>query len=125
MKKWTKEQITEFSRADDMHVSPFYEDGKNYGTPTWIWSVVVDGDLYVRAYNGQQSRWYQSAMTQGAGQIKFAGQTFETIYTDASGDAILDQKINAAYSSKYQGSPYLSPMLAKGPVSATVKISPK
>ena len=116
MKKWTKEQITEFSRADDMHVSPFYEDGKTYGTQTWIWSVVVDGDLYVRAYNGQQSRWYQSAMTQGAGQIKFAGQTFETIYTDASGDAILDQKINAAYSSKYQGSPYLSPMLAKGPV---------
>jgi hypothetical protein len=22
------------------------------GTPTWIWSVVVDGQLYVRGYNG-------------------------------------------------------------------------
>ncbi len=33
----------------------------------WIWSVVVDGDLYVRAYKGQRSRWYRSAIEQGAG----------------------------------------------------------
>lgn len=39
-------------RSDDLHISPFREDGKTYGTPTWIWSVVVDGGLYVRAYNG-------------------------------------------------------------------------
>src|SRR5436190_8210797 len=27
-----------------------------YGTPTWIWFVVVDDGLYLRGYNGQQSR---------------------------------------------------------------------
>jgi hypothetical protein len=26
-----------------------------YGTPTWIWSVAVDGALYVRAYNGRMT----------------------------------------------------------------------
>lgn len=29
--------------------TPFREDGKTYGKPTWMWAVVVDGDLYVRA----------------------------------------------------------------------------
>lgn len=52
-KQWTIEQLNSFSQADDMHVSPFYADGKTYGTPTWIWSVVVDHNLYVRAYNGK------------------------------------------------------------------------
>lgn len=124
-KQWTTEQLNKFTNADDMHVSPFYADGKTYGTPTWIWSVVVDHNLYVRAYNGQNSRWYQSAMTQQAGKIKLAGEEFETKFIDAAGNSDLDLKINAAYQAKYQDSPYLPPMLQKGPVSATVKILPR
>jgi len=123
--QWTPEQLDEFTSADDLHVSPFYSDGKTYGTPTWIWSVVVDDAIYVRAYNGQNSRWYQSAMEQGAGKIKLAGEEFETKFIDAAGSNELDLKINAAYQKKYQGSPYLPPMLQAGPVSATVKILPR
>jgi hypothetical protein len=40
-----------------------------YGTPTSIWSVAVDGALYVRAYTGRKSRWYQAAARQKAGRI--------------------------------------------------------
>ncbi len=123
--QWTTEQLNKFTSADDLHVSPFYADGKTYGTPTWIWSVIVDDDLYVRAYNGQNSRWYQSAMVQGAGKISLAGEEFETKFIDASGSNELDLKINAAYQEKYQDSPYLPPMLQAGPVSATVKILPR
>ena len=47
--------------ADDLRISPFREDGVTPGTPTWIWTVAVDGGLYVRGYNGQDSRWYQAA----------------------------------------------------------------
>lgn len=57
-KQWSKKQIEQFNIADDMRISPFYNDGETLGTPTWIWSVVTDGNLYVRAYNGQNSRWY-------------------------------------------------------------------
>lgn len=124
-KQWTVEQLDAFVSADDMHISPFYADGKTYGTPTWVWSVVVDHDLYVRAYNGQNSRWYQSAMTQQAGKIRLAGKEFETVFINAAGDSLLDAKISAAYQAKYQGSPYLPPMLEKDPVSATVKILPR
>ena len=34
---------------------------------TWNWSVVVDGALYVRAYNGKASHWYEAALCQKAG----------------------------------------------------------
>jgi len=122
MAQWTTKQLNEFATADDMHVSPFYADGKTYGTPTWIWSVVVGNHLYVRAWNGQQSRWYQSAKQQQAGRIQLANQTFEVTYTPVTTDDQLTAAINQAYETKYAGSPYLPPMLAAGPISATVRL---
>ena len=77
MADWHKDELTKIAEADDLHVSPFREDGVTYGTPTWIWSVVVDDALYVRAYNGQKSRWYQAALRQKAGRITVAGITKE------------------------------------------------
>ena len=56
MTAWDQDELRAIARADDLHVAPFREDGKTYGTPTWIWSVTVDGELYVRAYNGRSSR---------------------------------------------------------------------
>jgi hypothetical protein len=62
MTTWTPGDLQRIAKTDDLHISPFRVDGVTYGTPTWIWSVVVDDRLYVRAYNGRASRWYQSAM---------------------------------------------------------------
>ena len=66
--EWSPNELRQILDSDDLHISPLREDGKTYGTPTWIWSVVVDGALYVRGYNGQQSRWYQAAVRQRAGR---------------------------------------------------------
>lgn len=125
MTNWTQEQLEAFSKADDMYISPFYSDGKTPGTPTWIWSVVTDGNLYVRAYNGKRSRWYQSAVEQQAGKIKLAGQEYDVIFEPIDSDAALTEKIDDAYKEKYGSSMYLSPMIGKGPVSATVRIFPQ
>jgi hypothetical protein len=66
MSTWSKDELNKIAQTDDLHISPFREDGKTYGTPTWIWSVVVDDAIYVRAYNGQNSRWYKAALRQKA-----------------------------------------------------------
>ena len=66
---WEKDKLQQIAEADDLHISPFREDGTTYGTPTWIWSVVVEDGLYVRGYNGTQSRWYQAAVRQKAGRV--------------------------------------------------------
>jgi hypothetical protein len=62
MSAWPQEELCRMAESDDLHVAPFREDGRTYGTPTWIWSVVVDGSLYVRAYNGTGSSWYRAAV---------------------------------------------------------------
>ncbi|WP_455580307.1 DUF2255 family protein [Corynebacterium rouxii] len=49
---WDKNILAAIDAADDLHIAPLHPDGVTHGTPTWIWSVVVDGRLYVRAWNG-------------------------------------------------------------------------
>lgn len=68
MSTWPKDELKRIGETDDLHIAPFRDDGKTYGTLTWIWSVVVDEDLYVRAYNGKNSRWYRAAVRQKAGR---------------------------------------------------------
>ncbi len=62
---WSSDELRRITEADDLHIAPFREDGVTYGTPTWTWSVVVDGALHVRAYNGRNSRWHVAALQQG------------------------------------------------------------
>jgi hypothetical protein len=122
MKAWAIEQLHTIIEADNLHVAPLRNDGKTTGTPTWIWCVEVDGDLYVRAYNGTRSSWYQSAIKQRTGQIVAAGNTTEVSFEAVSGP--INDRIDAAYTVKYRGSRYLSPMISEQARSATVKISP-
>ena len=123
MSMWTQEELRKIAEADDLHIAPFRADGKTYGTPTWIWSVVVDDALYVRAYNGQSSRWYWAAMRQKAGRIATAGMTKEVAFEPAG--AAIEGRVDDAYRAKYKGSPYLKPMIGANARSATVKVTPR
>jgi len=122
MAPWSKEELRKIVEADDLHISPLREDGKTYGTPTWIWNVAVDGDLYARAYNGTGSRWFKAAMQQKAGRIVAAGVTREVSFEPVAGS--MNDRIDAAYRAKYKGSPYLAPMIGAKARAATVKIIP-
>ena len=119
---WPEDELRRIAEADDLHISPFREDGVTLGTPTWIWSVVVDDGLYVRPYNGKNSRWYQAALRQKAGRVTAAGMTKEVSFEPVSGD--INVRIDDAYRSNYKGSPYLDPMIGARVRSATVKITP-
>ncbi len=120
---WSKDELRRIAEADDLHISPLRDDGKIYGTPTWIWSVVVGDALFLRAYNGQESRWYMAAVRQKAGRITAAGMTKEVTFEPVEGP--INDRIDDAYRAKYHGSPYLSPMIGPGPRSATVKLIPR
>jgi len=123
MSSWAKDELRKIAVADDLHISPFREDGKTYGTPTWIWSVVVDDALFVRAYNGQNSSWYKAAMQQEAGRITAAGVTREVTFEPI--DVKINDRIDDAYRTRYKGSPYLGPMIGARARSATVKVTPR
>jgi len=123
MTTWTTDELRKIAAADDLHISPFREDGLTYGTPTWIWSVAVDDALYVRAYNGQDSRWYQAAKRQKAGRIIAASMTKEVRLEPVDGP--INDRIDDAYRAKYKGSPYLIPMIGASARSATIMIIPR
>lgn len=100
MASWLNDELLKIANADDLHISPFREDGVTYGTPTWIWSVVVGEALYVRAYYGQNSRWYQAAVKQKAGRVTVAGMTKEVNFEPVVEESINDL-IDNAYRKKY------------------------
>ncbi|MFB6340867.1 DUF2255 family protein [Saccharicrinis sp. FJH62] len=117
----SKEEIAQIAEKDDFHIAPFRDDGKTYGTPTWIWSVSVDDKLYVRAYNGTRSKWYGSAMKQKAGKIEAAGLVKDVHFEAVSGVDI-NKQIDDAYRRKYSESPYLNSMISERAKAATVRV---
>jgi hypothetical protein len=123
MSTWSNDELGKIAEADDLHIAPFREDGVTYGTPTWIWSVAVDDALYVRAYNGQTSSWYQSAVRQKGGRITAAGMTKDVTFEPVDGP--INDRIDDAYRAKYRSSPYLNPMIGARARSATVKVMPR
>lgn len=120
--RWSPTELNQIIKADNLHIAPFREDGVTYGTPTWIWCVEVDGSLYVRAYNGQRSSWYQAAIREKAGKIVAAGMTKEVRFESVTG--AVNELIDNAYKAKYQGSRYLSHMVSDHSKNATIRIIP-
>lgn len=118
----TSGEIDQIALKDDFHIAPLRADGVTYGTPTWIWVVAVDDQLYVRAYNGIRSRWYQSAITQKMGKIEAAGLEKEVRFEPVSGN--INDKIDESYRNKYHSSPYLNAMISDRAREATVQILP-
>ena len=122
MSPWTPEQLENIASTDDFHISPYRADGHTPGTPTWIWSVVVDGNVFVRAYNGTASRWHRSAMTQPAGRIRAGGIEAEVSFIPVDGE--INDRIDDAYSVKYARSPYLPLMISNRARAATGRVDP-
>lgn len=118
---WHSETLQQINQADDLKIAPFRPDMKNTGTPTWIWEVVVDNRLFVRAYFGTNSRWYQAALKQKAGKIHAIDKVFDVQFEPIKDEA-LNQKIDEAYRAKYHSSPYVSHMIASASRAATMEI---
>ena len=119
----SKAELQKIAKADDLHIAPFRDAGKTYGTPTWIWSVAVGDALYVRGYNGTESRRYRAALRQKGGRIVAAGMTREVAFEPVNGS--INDSIDDAYRAKYAGSPYLKPMIGTRARAATVRIMPR
>ena len=123
MTTWSKDELRKIAEADDLHISPFRADGVTYGTPTWIWSVAVDGDLYVRGYDGQDLSLVSGGGAAEGGADHCRRLTKEVAFEPV--DGLVNDRIDGAYRAKYRGSPYLNPMISARTRAATVKVMPR
>ncbi|MEG3111096.1 DUF2255 family protein [Pantoea sp. T14] len=121
---WNHELLLKINTADDLKIAPYHPDMQTTGTPTWIWEVVVENRLFVRAYTGIRSKWYQAALSQKAGMIHAAGHVLHVKFTPID-EAGLNQKIDEAYRHKYAQSSFMTSMLVRHARNATVEILPQ
>ena len=127
MTNWPADDLTTIAATDDLHIAPLRTDGVTHGTPTWIWSVVVGDELFVRPYNGTASRWYRAARSQKAGRVTAAGRQFDVDFEalEDAGENFPDEAIDAVYRMKYANNPYLAHMISDRAQAATVRITPQ
>ncbi|MEU6292533.1 DUF2255 family protein [Streptomyces sp. NPDC046988] len=92
---WTPEDLTAF--AETYSLVLIAGDGERDGVE--IGMVPVDGGLYVRAYRGTRSRWYQSAREHGHGRIRVGGVSREVVLTTR--DLALPAGLDDAFRAKY------------------------
>jgi hypothetical protein len=123
MAEWSADQVAKIEENDDLFVAPYREDGTTYRTLTQTWALVVDGKVYVRAANGPKSRWYNAAISQGAGRVRVGGRFYDVVFEAAGteNEAAIDQ----AYEAKYPGSSAVPIMQGAGPKAAAVRVLPR
>ena len=77
----------------------------------------MDGALYARAYNGEQSRGHPAAITQKAGRITSAGLTKDVVFETGPDRRGLSLEVPPSL--------YLEAMIGERARSATVEILPR
>lgn len=65
---WQQSELEIIAATDEVTLAVEHRDG-SAGTPVIMWSVVVDGQVYVRAVRGEASPWYRRALITGRGEF--------------------------------------------------------
>ena len=125
MTSWTRNDLERIGAADELLLASFKKDG-THRKPVTIWIVRVGDDLYVRAYRGRETAWFRHIQQRHEGRIGAGGVTKDVTFVDGSSDEALNNKIDAAYQSKYQrySATYVDPMIAPQARATTLKLVP-
>jgi len=97
MTGWTPDELTVLADASSLRLTA----GDGPGREVELGMVLVHGELYVRAYRGPESRWFQAARETGRGRIRAGAIARDVLLVPAPGPA---DSIDAAYHAKYGNS---------------------
>ncbi|NBH06298.1 DUF2255 family protein [Amycolatopsis sp. SID8362] len=118
MAAWTPEDLTLFAESPSLVLTA----GAGGEPGVELGMAVVGGELYVRAYRGVRSRWYQAAREHGRGRIEVGGAAREVVLTTGGFDP--PAGLEAAFAGKY--GPVSDALVATPDArAATVRIDPE
>ena len=118
---WTADELAAISQTEEVHVSSPSGDGTLSGGRT-IWTVVVDGAVFIRSTDGPDKPWFRAAKNRGAGRLRVGEASFDVTFHPAAG---LDQSvIEAEYRRKYRHCPAYNINRAAGST-ATLQLLPQ
>lgn len=125
MTDWTRHDLEQIGTAEELQLATFKQDG-TLRKPVVIWVVRVGDDLYIRSWRGPAGAWFRHIQRRHEARIVAGGVTKDVTLVDASSDEALNNKIDAAYQSKYQrySATYVRPMIASQARATTLKLVP-
>jgi hypothetical protein len=115
MTGWTTDELTALADGSSLRLTA----GDGPGPEVELGMVLVQGELYVRAYRGPESRWFQSAQETGRGHVRAGAIARDVLLVPAHGPA---DAIDAAYRAKYGNSGTL--VASPQALAATLRIDP-
>ena len=120
-----KNDLEQIGAAEELQLATFKKDG-SLRKPVILWVVGVGGELYVRSYRGREGAWFRHVQLRPEGRIVADGVTKDVMFVDASSDEALNNKIDAAYQSKYRrySATYVGPMITRQARATTLKLVP-
>jgi hypothetical protein len=122
MSGWSRDQLDRIGGAGEMRITSRGDDGRLRRSRT-IWVVQEGDDLYVRSVNGPGSSWYRGTRDRLAGHVSAGGVEADVAFEDA--DGALDDRIDAAYRTKYgAGSTAVERITGPGARSTTMRLVP-
>ncbi|GHO47032.1 DUF2255 family protein [Ktedonospora formicarum] len=125
MTNWTRNDLERIGAAEELQLATVKQDG-TLRKPVTIWVVRAGDDLYVRAYRGRETAWFQQIQRRPEGRIEAGGVRKDVTLVDASSDEALGNEIDAAYQSKYHrySATYVRPMVAPQARATLLKLVP-
>jgi hypothetical protein len=124
MATWSKHELDRIGNADELQIAPMLRDG-TLPRPVTIWVVRVGDELYVRSYRGHGGAWYRSTQVRHEGRIWAGGVEKDVTFVEET-DSGVNDRIDAAYRSKYRRSAsYVPPMLTPEARATTLRLVPR
>ncbi|MEV6740330.1 DUF2255 family protein [Streptomyces sp. NPDC051104] len=117
MTTWTPEDLALLTASESLVLTA----GDDGHPGVEIGMVLVRGELYVRAYRGVRSRWYQAAQKHSHGQIRVGAVTRDVLLETR--DTRPAYEIDAAYRNKY-GQAAGALVASPAAHAATIRIDP-
>ncbi|WP_194903816.1 DUF2255 family protein [Catenulispora rubra] len=101
---WTESDLAEIDRHDEVHIAPRRSDGALAALRT-VWAVRVGSKVYIRSVNGAAGAWYRTASASHEGHLTSSGIASDVVFAVVDPTDALQDRIDAAYRSKYNRYP--------------------
>lgn len=123
LRTWTGGELDTFATAFSVHLHAGADDDRA-GESVEIGVVVVGRSVFVRAYRGSSSRWYQAARSRGTGWLRHGGTTWDVAFSavPAAEHPDVADGVDDAYRRKYGA--LAGAATGSGMRAATLRIDP-
>jgi len=125
MTTWTSDELNKIGTAEELLIASLRRDG-TLRNPVTIWVVRLGDDLYVRSVNGRTASWFRGVQQRHEGRIQAGGVKKEVSFAEEA-DPNLNDRIDAAYSTKYRryAASIISHITSPDARAATIKLVPR